>query len=43
MLRFPILYCKGMRSMMFQLSGIHYRVLKGGWFKGRGYKGSREP
>ena len=24
MLGFPILYCKGMRSMMFQLSGFCY-------------------
>ena len=29
MLGFPILYCKGMRPMMFQLSGFCYRC--GGW------------
>ena len=27
MLGFPILYCKGMRPMMFQLSGFCYRGL----------------
>ena len=40
MLGCPILYCKGMRPMMFQLSGFYYRVsqvirmsrLQGQWF-----------
>ena len=27
MLGFPILYCKGMRPMMFQLSGFCYKAL----------------
>ena len=30
MLGFPILYCKGMRPMMFQLSGFCYRSPKSG-------------
>ena len=28
MLGFPILYCQGMRPMMFQLSGFCYRSYK---------------
>ena len=28
MLGFPILYCKGMRPMMFQLSGFCYAALR---------------
>ena len=31
MLRFPILNCKGMRPMMFQLSGFYCRVYTGPW------------
>ena len=51
MLGFPILYCKGMRPMMFQLSGFCYRTkfmvsrFMGAWtsgrFDGRGLKTSR--
>ena len=34
MLGFPILYLKGMRIIMFQLSGLHYGGVPGLWFMG---------
>ena len=37
MLGSPILYLKGMRLLMFQLSGFYYRVLR---FLGSGLEGA---
>ena len=31
MLGSPIAYLKGMRVLMFQLSGFYYRLLRGSW------------